>query len=97
MTAALKRKLSAEEYPVVERAAKFKSEFYQGEMIATSGARYFHNRILANPYRQLGTNWLEAPVMFCRMICVSNQPGIILIFILMSLLFAESQSLKIIF
>lgn len=48
MSAALKRKLTPEEYLVIERAAEFKSEFYQGEMIAMAGARYSHNRVLAN-------------------------------------------------
>lgn len=54
MSAAPKRRLTPEEYLTIERAASFKSEFYRGEMFARgemnamAGARYLHNRVLAN-------------------------------------------------
>jgi Uma2 family endonuclease len=48
MSAAPKRRLTAEEYLALERQAAFKSEFYRGEMFAMAGARYLHNRVLAN-------------------------------------------------
>lgn len=48
MSAIPRRKLSVEEYLHVERLAPFKSEFYDGEMYAMSGARYPHNRIKDN-------------------------------------------------
>lgn len=48
MSAALRRKLTPEEYLNIERAATFKSEFYRGELYAMAGARYIHNRVLAN-------------------------------------------------
>lgn len=54
MSAVPKRKLTPKEYLAIERAASFKSEFYHGEMFprgepkAMAGARYIHNRVLAN-------------------------------------------------
>lgn len=48
MSAAPKLKLTSEQYLAIERAAPFKSEFYRGEMYAMAGARYLHNRVLAN-------------------------------------------------
>ena len=48
MSAAPQRKLTSEEYLAIERAASFKSEYYRGEMFAMAGARYLHNRVLAN-------------------------------------------------
>lgn len=48
MSAASKRKLTPEEYLVIERAASFKSEFYRGEMFAMAGANRNHNRIFHN-------------------------------------------------
>ena len=54
---ARKPRLTAEEYLAIERAAEFKSEFYDGVMYAMSGASYEHNLIntnlLANLYNQL--------------------------------------------
>jgi Uma2 family endonuclease len=58
MTAIPKRKLSEEEYLASERAAEFKSEFYDGEMFAMAGATYPHNRIKDNLARHIG-NQLE--------------------------------------
>jgi len=48
MSAAPKRRLTAEEYLVLERQAAFKSEFYRGEMFAMAGANRNHNRIFHN-------------------------------------------------
>jgi len=63
MPAAPKRKLTPEEYLAIERASPFKSEFYHGEMFAMAGARYLHNRVLANLYRLVG-NQLEGSPCF---------------------------------
>jgi Uma2 family endonuclease len=43
MSAIPKRKLTAAEYLEIERAAEFRSEFFDGEMFAMAGASYQHN------------------------------------------------------
>jgi len=48
MSAMPKRKFTEAEYLVIERAAEFKSEFYNGEMFAVSGATFPHNRVKGN-------------------------------------------------
>lgn len=48
MSVLRKPKLTAEEYLVIERAARYKSEFYNGEMFAMAGANRNHNRINEN-------------------------------------------------
>ena len=40
--------LTPEEYLAIERKAEFKSEYFQGEMFAMSGASLAHNQIVAN-------------------------------------------------
>src|ERR1039458_9541192 len=40
--------LTPEQYLEIERKAEFKSEYYQGEMFAMSGAGWTHNRLVAN-------------------------------------------------
>jgi hypothetical protein len=42
MTAALKTKLTADEYLTIERKAEFRSEFHNGEMFAMVGASHEH-------------------------------------------------------
>ena len=37
-----KKKLTEDEYLVIENEAEFKSEFYNGEMFAMSGASHHH-------------------------------------------------------
>ncbi len=54
MTTVPKRKLTAAEYLVIERAAEFKSEFCDGEMFAMSGASPPHNFIKDNLIVALG-------------------------------------------
>ncbi len=48
MAAQLKYKLTSEEYLTIERAATTKSEFYNGEMFAMSGASRAHVLIVTN-------------------------------------------------
>lgn len=48
MSAIAKKKLTEAEYLAIERAAEFRSEFYNGEMFAMAGAKYPHNRIKDN-------------------------------------------------
>ena len=45
---ARKARLTPEEYLAIERAAEFKSEFYDGVMYAMTGASYEHNIINVN-------------------------------------------------
>lgn len=54
MSAAVKKRATAEEYLRLERAAEFKSEFYNGEIIAMAGASRFHNGVKENLAIQIG-------------------------------------------
>src|SRR5208283_3813720 len=45
--------LTPEQYLEIERKAEFKSEYYQGEMFAMSGARFAHIGIVANAVASL--------------------------------------------
>ncbi|KXK57229.1 MAG: Uma2 family endonuclease [Chlorobi bacterium] len=61
---ALPRKyLTQQEYLAIERAAQWKSEYYQGEMFAMAGGSNAHNRLIVNLTGELfnrlkGTNCL---------------------------------------
>lgn len=55
------RRYSAEEYLARERQAPTKSEFYQGEIFAMSGASHEHNLIVGNLLRLLGNALLDRP------------------------------------
>ena len=57
MSAILRKKLTETEYLAIERAAEFRSEFYDGEMfplqgpggsVGMAGAKFDHNRIKEN-------------------------------------------------
>jgi Uma2 family endonuclease len=54
MTAMPKTKLTVEQYLALERRAKFKSEYYAGEMFAMAGASVEHNRVSKNLAVELG-------------------------------------------
>ncbi len=49
-----KRLLTPEEYLKIERAAEYKSEYYEGEMFAMAGGSPAHNHIGANALREIG-------------------------------------------
>ena len=49
-----KKKLTEDEYLVIENEAVFKSEFYNGEMFAMSGASHHHNNLQINLIVELG-------------------------------------------
>src|SRR6187549_2752442 len=55
MSAVPKRKLTVEEYLEIERAAPFKSDFYNGEMYAMAGATPKHNEIKDNLILEIGS------------------------------------------
>ena len=48
MTALPKKTFSEAEYLALERAAEYRSEYYDGEIFARAGASYPHNRIKSN-------------------------------------------------
>ncbi len=58
MTAKPQKKYSPEEYLELERAAEYKSEYYQGEIFAMAGASRNHNRIVGN-LNGLSFNFLQ--------------------------------------
>ena len=53
MSTSPKTFLTPEEYLEIERKAEFKSEYYQGEMFAMTGARRAHNLLAGNTFAQL--------------------------------------------
>jgi Uma2 family endonuclease len=56
-----KHYITPEEYLEIERAAEFKSEYYQGEMFAMSGAKWAHNVLAGNLMRELGQQLRSRP------------------------------------
>jgi Uma2 family endonuclease len=50
--------VSPDEYLAMERAAEEKHEYYDGYVVAMSGARLKHNQVAANLYAKAGS-WLE--------------------------------------
>jgi Uma2 family endonuclease len=65
MATAEKRWISPEEYLAIERAAPFRSEYYNGEMFAMSGASWEHTLIKDNVAREAGNQLLDGP---CRVL-----------------------------
>jgi Uma2 family endonuclease len=57
----VRTRLTPEQYLEIERKAEFKSEYYQGEMFAMSGARYAHIQIVSNAMRELGQQLRRGP------------------------------------
>ncbi|CAN5256020.1 Uma2 family endonuclease [soil metagenome] len=53
--------LTEEEYLVIERQARFRSEFHEGEMFAMAGASRRHNRIVTNIVTRLDNQLRERP------------------------------------
>ncbi len=63
MTAVPKKKLTVAEYLAIEKAAEFKSEFYDGEMFAMAGASREHNALHNNLVIDIGSRLDGGP---CR-------------------------------
>lgn len=63
MTAVPKKKLTVAEYLAIEKAAEFKSEFYDGEMFAMAGASREHNALHNNLVIDIGSRLDGSP---CR-------------------------------
>ncbi len=53
--------ITPEEYLAIERAAEFKSEYYDGQMYAMAGTTRLHNLITLNLSRELGLQLKERP------------------------------------
>jgi Uma2 family endonuclease len=53
--------LTPERYIEIERAAEYKSEYYQGEMFAMAGAKWNHNLIVAHLISQLDQQLRSRP------------------------------------
>jgi Uma2 family endonuclease len=61
MSTSPKPKLTASEYLEIERRAKFRSEFFQGEMFAMAGGSHEHNRVKENLVIELGIRLKGGP------------------------------------
>lgn len=55
--------LTPEQYLEIERAADYKSEYYDGEMFAMGGAREGHNLVVANALAEIHDQFRQRP---CR-------------------------------
>ncbi|MDS4069452.1 MAG: Uma2 family endonuclease [Candidatus Competibacter sp.] len=53
--------LSPEDYLALERSAEFKSEYFDGEIFAMTGASEPHNLIVVNTVRELGNQLKKRP------------------------------------
>ncbi|SRR5260221_1093248 len=56
MSRQLKTYVSPEDYLARERAAEFKSEYFDGEIVAFAGASRAHNRVVVNITRELSSD-----------------------------------------
>jgi Uma2 family endonuclease len=61
MSSQVKTYLTPEEYLAIERQAEYKSEYFNGEMFAMTGASTQHNQITSNLIRVLGNQLLDRP------------------------------------
>lgn len=71
--------ITAEEYLRLERAAEFKSEYYNGKIYAMSGARRKHVRVAGNISRELGNKLIDRDCDVYQSdlrVCVNPQRGL---------------------
>jgi Uma2 family endonuclease len=61
MSAQAQPPISPEQYLEIERAAEFRSEYYNGRMYAMSGGTYVHAFVMANLIRELGVALRKGP------------------------------------
>jgi Uma2 family endonuclease len=76
MSTVPKTYLTPQEYLEIERKAEYKSEYYQGEMFAMSGARLVHNKIAVHLSSQLDQQLADRPCDVAgsdMRVCVSPQ------------------------
>src|SRR5687767_9410634 len=65
MSAVPKARLTPEQYLAIERKAEIKSEYYNGEMFAMSGASRHHNRVKENLVIEIGSRLKGGPCQSC--------------------------------
>lgn len=61
MSTQAKTYLTPEQYLEIERAAEFRSEYYQGEMFAMAGAVRLHNLLVSNATREVSEQLRKRP------------------------------------
>ena len=61
MSSLPKSYLTPEEYLEIERKAKYKSEYFQGKMVAMSGAKWVHTVIVGHLVWQFGQQLADGP------------------------------------
>ena len=59
-SAAVRTRLTSEEYITFERKAPFKNEFINGEIVAMSGASRSHNRITGDVFRAISNQLVDS-------------------------------------
>src|SRR5262245_32493512 len=57
--------LTPEQYLEIERKAKFKSEYFQGEMFAMAGGSPVHGQLISNLIMRLGPNAVSRSCLIC--------------------------------
>lgn len=65
MSALAKPRVSPEEYLALEREAEYKSQYFNGEVLAMAGGSYYHNIITGNIIRELGNLFKKHPCGVC--------------------------------
>jgi len=63
MSAQPQPRLTPEQYLEIERAAQFRSEYYNGRMYAMSGGTHMHALIIGNLARELGNSLKKRPYL----------------------------------
>ena len=58
---AVQPQYAPEQYLILERKAKYKSEYINGQIVAMSGASRAHNLIAGNIYREISLQLRERP------------------------------------
>ncbi|SMC00251.1 protein of unknown function DUF820 [Hymenobacter roseosalivarius DSM 11622] len=64
--------ISPEEYLAADRAAEYKSEYYQGEMVAMAGASKEHNQQVANIITELGSQTRDRDYIYASDLRLNN-------------------------
>lgn len=57
-----KSRMTPEEYLALEKTSEIKSEYFDGEIFAMTGASLSHNRINRNMIQQIGTQLARSPL-----------------------------------
>jgi Uma2 family endonuclease len=90
MASNLIERFTTEEYLAIERAAQYKSEYIDGEIVAMVGASEPHNLIVTNSVGELSVQ-LRGRAGSTRAICELMSEKVVYTLTLMLLLYAASQ------